>query len=208
MVRVVEAGDWNIVWSDDVSAVRKALSDWSGKVGVDAAREPYQESEEECAAHRSHWISLWLRRLAKAGEESVAVETLRGLVAEREESTGMSVRERLGRFKSSARVSELVAMARSNDPDVDKWLIGDDGIDLLIVGDEDLLESGETVLERFLEYLNTYPERNLPHPSDFAGPQDQGEEEWQRIVADFAQLVRDLRTEVLMTYAYPLQDEL
>jgi hypothetical protein len=102
--------------------------------------------------------------------------------------------ERLGHCKTSTAAGELVKMARDIDPDVDHWLLADNGIEMILVGDDKSYFSGETLLERYLDYCENYQEYELIHPSDYTGPREETESaEAKRISRDFAELVREWR---------------
>ena len=102
--------------------------------------------------------------------------------------------ERLGHCKTNTAAGELVKMARDIDPDVDQWLLADNGIEMILVGDDKSYFSGETLLERYLDYCENYQEYELIHPSDYTGPREETESaEAKRISRDFAELVREWR---------------
>ncbi len=104
------------------------------------------------------------------------------------------IRDRLRQTRGISFAAALISMARNNDPDLDNWLFADEEEELLLVADTALMVSGEVLLERYLNYRDVYPEYELIHPSEYSGPsEDDEEQEWGRLVEDFASLARDMR---------------
>jgi hypothetical protein len=124
----------------------------------------------------------------------VSVALAAGAIEKDSEAVDAYIRERLGHTRSETRAAELIERVRENDPDFDDWLFSGDHEEMILVADSALRSGGEELLERYLNYRDNYPEYGVIHPSDYSGPKEEDEEsEWARLVADFADLVRDWR---------------
>lgn len=222
-VQRTEALDSLVLWSSNLSDIREALLQWKSRIGAEAARLPDSADTKEHESTHAACIPVvnaaclsdreWMRALALALPSDRGTEMLRQLVtalvpvaaqgvgmesADPDTLASAYVRERLGRSPSGGHASELISMACDSDPDFLDWIFADDHVELLIVSDEELARSGETLLERYLDYRDNYPERGLIHPSEYTGPvEDDEQEEWQRIASDFAALARSWRDRCL-----------
>ena len=104
------------------------------------------------------------------------------------------IHERLHNCRSDTNAAYLLSLARLSAPDLDQALFPDGRAEAILVGDEELRASGEDLLVKYLNYIAHYPEYDLAHPSDHTGPREEDEnKEWERLVLDFATLVRNWR---------------
>ena len=88
----------------------------------------------------------------------------------------------------------MLSLAGLSDPDLDQALFPDGRAEAILVADESLRASGEDLLAKYLDYIANYPEYDLAHPSDHSGSREEDEDkEWERLVLDFATLVRHWR---------------
>ena len=102
--------------------------------------------------------------------------------------------ERLHNCRSDTNAAYLLSLAGLSDPDLDQALFPDGRAEAILVADEELPASGEDLLPKYVNYIPNYPDYDLAHSSDYTGPRDEDEDkEWERLVLDFATLVRNWR---------------
>lgn len=222
-VRRTEDRDSLVLWSRNLDDIREALLQWKSRIGAEAARLPDSvdttESESTHAAcvpvveavHLSdrEWIGILAHFLPSDRGAEILRQLVTALVPVAVQGLGVEsadpdtlapayVRERLGRSPSVGHAAELIGMACDNDLNFLEWIFADDQAELLLVSDEELARSGVTLLERYLDYRDNYPERELIHPSDYTGSvEDDEQEERQRIASDFVDLARSWRDQFL-----------
>ena len=151
----------------------------------------------------------WIARLAQVmpeGEQgallrtvvedvsAMAVAKLGRADSECLETAGEYCRSRLTRGRSKTFAADLVGMARDKDDDVDQWLFCGEPEACVLVADSEIHDEGTALLERYLDYRDNHPEYELVHPSDYSRPKEKTADlEWERLVDDFAELIRDWR---------------
>jgi len=117
------------------------------------------------------------------------------------------IHERLHNCRSDTNAAYLLSLAGLNDPDLDQALFPDGRAEAILIGDEELRTAGEDLLTKYVNYIANYPEYNLAHPSDYTGPREEDEDkEWERLVLDFATLVRNWRDDFVRALIHDCAD--
>jgi len=113
---------------------------------------------------------------------------------QREGAMADEINERVRWCRSDAFAHDLLSMAGNNDPDLDEALFPDGRAEIILIADSEMEVHAEGLLERYIDYIATYPHYDLIHPSDYSGPREDDEEkEWARLVDDFSWMLRQWR---------------
>jgi hypothetical protein len=126
---------------------------------------------------------------------------------ELDDAISQEIHERLHNCRSDTNAAYLLSLAGLSEPDLDQALFPDGRAEAILVGDEELRASGEDLLVKYLNYIAHYPEYDLAHPSDHSGPREGDEnKEWERLVLDFATLVRNWRDDFVRALIHDCAD--
>lgn len=118
--------------------------------------------------------------------------------AQKEDAISEELNERLRSCRSDAFAAELFAMAANNDPDFDGFLFPDGRGEMIFIAGAAIEAHAECLLERYVDYIDTYPDYDLIHPSDFSGPRETDEDkESERLIRDFSFMLREWRDDFL-----------
>jgi hypothetical protein len=155
----------------------------------------------------------WINRLAftlSSGGRGEALQSLAQLLiaeyivaathgspeVQNEEAISEELNERLRSCRSDTAAGTLFSMAAQVDPDCDEALFPDGREEMIFISDPETEPLAECLLERYLDYIDTYSDYDLIHPSDFGEPKEADEEkEWERLVNDFACMLREWRND-------------
>jgi hypothetical protein len=114
--------------------------------------------------------------------------------AQKEEAISEELEERLRSCRSDTAAGELLFTAAQVDPDCDYALFPDGRGEMIFISDSETEPHAECLLERYLDYIDTYSDYDLIHPSNFGDSKDPDEDkEWERLVNDFACMLREWR---------------
>jgi hypothetical protein len=126
---------------------------------------------------------------------------------ELDDAISEQIHERLHNCRSDTNAAYLLSLAGMRDPDLNQALFPDGRAEAILVADEELRASGEDLLAKYLDYIANYPEYDLAHPSDHSGPREEDEDkEWERLVLDFANLVRHWRDDFIRALIHDCAD--
>ena len=126
---------------------------------------------------------------------------------ELDDAISEEIHERLHNCRSDTNAAYLLSLAGMRDPDLNQALFPDGRAQAILVADEELRASGEDLLAKYLDYIANYPEYDLAHPSDHSGPTEEDEnKEWERLVLDFATLVRNWRDDFVRVLIHDCAD--
>jgi hypothetical protein len=89
-------------------------------------------------------------------------------------------------------LAQLFSMAAQIDPDCGEALFPDGREEMIFKSDPETEPHAECLLERYLDYIDTYSDHDLIHPSKFGESKEANEDkEWERLVNDFACMLRE-----------------
>lgn len=126
---------------------------------------------------------------------------------ELDDAISEEIHERLHNCRSDTNAAYLLSLAALSDPDLDQALFPDGRAEAILVADESLRAAGEDLLAKYLNYIANYPEYDLAHPSDHTSPREEDEDKvWERLVLDFATLVRNWRDDFVRALIHDCAD--